>query len=172
LGQEENRDHNPGQQISHYDLQKLKIAAECEGRSADDGKRASLRRHDREGDGPPRSSVPAEKIVLQAALAFAELSPKPRDRDQVDRNGCQIEKTHEQADDSTCCYTINETVIGMRIPWTNVNVRLAQTISSENARAGNSWSLTYIAGNPDVILARLPNAVHVDSEHNGYAVPF
>ena len=75
-------------------LQKLEVPAEGEGWGSDDGQRACFSRHDGQPDRPPGSRMPAQKIILEAALAFAKSRAEPGDRQQVDHDGGPVEDSH------------------------------------------------------------------------------
>ncbi len=101
LRQKQHGDHDPPQQVSQDELQKLKISIERQHRRPDDGERTGFRRNNGERDGPPGRGVSTEKIIFQATLAFAKARPKPGDRKQIGGDSAPVEKTHEKADDST-----------------------------------------------------------------------
>ncbi len=91
LRQEQGRDHDARQQISEDQLQKLEVPGKRERGGADDGERAGFGRHDGQRDGPPGRVAAAQKVVLQIALALAEMRSEPGDRDQVERNRSQVQ---------------------------------------------------------------------------------
>ncbi len=95
LRKEEHRDHDASQQVAEDDLEEAEVAAEGQGRRADNGEGAGLGRYDGKRDGPPGRRAASQKVVAQVFLAAAKARAENRDRDQVDQNDCQIEIVHE-----------------------------------------------------------------------------
>src|SRR5260221_13089301 len=78
-------------------LQKSKIRIGGEAGNTDYGQRASLRRHNRQRNCPPRNIAVGEKVVSYRALPLAKPQPEQRDPRQVRRNNQQVDPIQSQA---------------------------------------------------------------------------
>jgi hypothetical protein len=92
LGDEERADDHARQQIAKDDLQESEIGVEGQPGDADDGQGAGFGGDDGERNRPPGNVAVGQEVIAQAALRFAKAQSEDRDRRQIKRDDCQVDR--------------------------------------------------------------------------------
>jgi hypothetical protein len=100
LGQEKSGNHNPGEQVAEYYLEKAEVSTECQRGRADNGKCAGLGGYNRESNGPPGRGLASKEVVTQRLLRFPEARAEPGDCNEIRGNNREVDITHETEDDT------------------------------------------------------------------------
>ena len=97
LRHKDDADNYARDQISKNELQKAEIAIVGKAGNADHRQSAGFCRHNGKRNCPPGDVAIGKEIAFQRTIGGAEMNPKERDAEQINREQCEVESVESHA---------------------------------------------------------------------------